>query len=71
MLVATVSASFAAQLALVYIPLLQAVFQTEALSLRDLFMVLSLAGSSFAAHEIRRRWERKRERDGWRGGEMA
>jgi len=61
MLITTVSISFITQLALVYVPFLQAIFQTAALDLRDLGMILVLAGSSFSAHEVRRRWERKRE----------
>jgi len=48
----------------VYIPLLQHIFQTEALGLRDLGVVMSLAGFSFGGHEVRRRWERVKEREG-------
>ncbi|GFZ46784.1 Calcium-transporting ATPase 1 [Saitozyma sp. JCM 24511] len=59
MLFLTVSISFLAQLALIYVPLLQHIFQTEALSLRDLFMLLGLAATSMGAHEGRRWWERK------------
>jgi Ca2+-transporting ATPase len=58
MLVATVSISFIVQLALVYVPFMQAIFQTEALLLRDLFTLLALAGTSMALHEGRRRYER-------------
>ena len=46
-------------IALIYFPPLQAIFQTEALSLRDLFVVLSLAAVSFTLHEVRRVTERK------------
>ena len=59
MLVLTVSVSFLAQIALVYVPFMQAVFQTEALELRDLLIILGLAGTSMVLHEIRRTFERK------------
>lgn len=59
MLFLTVTISFLCQLALIYIPLLQHVFQTEALGARDLFMLLGLAATSMGAHEVRRWWERK------------
>lgn len=55
----TVSTSFFVQLALIYAPLLQSVFQTEALGLADLFTLLALAGVSATLHEARRRYERK------------
>lgn len=47
------------QLSLIYFPILQAVFQTEALSFRDLFVLLCLGGCSMGLHEVRRRFERK------------
>jgi Ca2+-transporting ATPase len=59
MLFLTVSTSFVAQLALIYVPLLQHIFQTEALSIRDLFTLLGLAATSMGCHEGRRWWERK------------
>ncbi|KAK8864588.1 calcium-transporting P-type ATPase, PMR1-type [Kwoniella newhampshirensis] len=59
MLFLTISISFICQLALIYVPLLQHVFQTEALSARDLLMLLGLAGTSMGLHEGRRWWERK------------
>jgi Ca2+-transporting ATPase len=66
MLLATVGASALTLFALVYVPPLQAVFQTEALAGADVRLLLALAGAAFALHEGRRRWERKREReDGW------
>ncbi|EIN06438.1 Ca-transporting ATPase [Punctularia strigosozonata HHB-11173 SS5] len=64
MLLTTVSISFLSQLALVYVPMMQAVFQTEGLSSNDLTTLLLLAGASFALHEGRRRYERKLERSG-------
>ncbi|TYJ58696.1 calcium-transporting P-type ATPase, PMR1-type [Cryptococcus floricola] len=59
MLFLTVSVSFICQLALIYVPLLQHVFQTEALGARDMFTLLGLAGTSMGLHEGRRWWERK------------
>jgi P-type Ca2+ transporter type 2C len=53
----TVAASFLSQLALVYVPFMQAIFQTESLPLDDLFLLLALAASSFLLHESRRRYE--------------
>lgn len=58
MLLTTVSVSFLSQLALVYVPFMQAIFQTEALPMKDLMLLLALAASSAALHEGRRRWER-------------
>jgi len=63
MLFLTVSISFFCQLALIYIPLLQHVFQTEALGARDLFMLLGLAATSMGCHEARRWYERKLAKD--------
>lgn len=69
MLSLTVSVSFFCQLGLIYIPVLQHIFQTEALSLRDLFMLLGLAGTSMALHEARRWYERRlREQELWELG---
>lgn len=59
MLLTTVSISFMVQLLLIYFPPLQAVFQTQALSFRDLTVLLTLAACSMGLHELRRRWERK------------
>jgi len=58
MLVTTVSVSFLVQLTLIYVPFMQAIFQTEALQLQDLFTLLALAGTSMVLHEGRRRYER-------------
>jgi Ca2+-transporting ATPase len=58
MLIATVAISFLSQLGLIYIPFMQAIFQTEALPLDDLFLLFALGGSSFVLHEGRRRYER-------------
>lgn len=59
MLFLTISISFLAQLGLVYVPLLQHVFQTEALGGRDMFTLLGLAGTSLGLHEARRWYERR------------
>jgi Ca2+-transporting ATPase len=58
MLIATVAISFLSQLGLIYIPFMQAIFQTEALPLDDLFLLFALGCSSFLLHESRRRYER-------------
>ncbi|KAF9029319.1 Ca-transporting ATPase [Hymenopellis radicata] len=58
MLVTTVSVSAITQLCLVYVPVMQSIFQTEGLRMADLAMILVLAGCSFAMHEVRRRYER-------------
>ncbi|KAI5117984.1 hypothetical protein M0805_009201 [Coniferiporia weirii] len=58
MLLATVGVSFIVQLALVYVPFMQAVFQTEALAFADLGTLLMLAATAFTLHEARRRYER-------------
>ncbi|KAL7421951.1 High affinity Ca2+/Mn2+ P-type ATPase-like protein [Cryptotrichosporon argae] len=75
MLFLAVSVSFVAQLALVYVPPLQHIFQTEALAARDLLLLVGLAATSMAAHEGRRWWERsesEREiRDGTGVGAIA
>lgn len=63
MLLLTASGSFAVALSLVYLPPLQSVFQTEALSGRDLAVLVFLALCSTSAHEIRRRWERRKADD--------
>jgi Ca2+-transporting ATPase len=59
MLVLTVSVSFFSQIALVYVPLMQSIFQTAALDLSDLGVILGLAATSFCLHEARRGFERR------------
>ncbi|KAG6901686.1 hypothetical protein C0995_009176 [Termitomyces sp. Mi166 len=59
MLVGTVSVSALTQLALVYVPFMQRIFQTAALSPTDLSVILSLAALSLVLHEGRRSYERK------------
>ena len=63
MLCGTVSVSLIVQLALVYVPFLQSVFQTEALTFHDLGTLVVLATVSFAAHEGRRVYERRLDAD--------
>ena len=63
MLLTTVLVSFLVQLALIYVPFMQAIFQTEALSGTDLMTLLALATTSFVLHEFRRRYERKLNAD--------
>lgn len=63
LLLLTVSISFLAQLSLIYVPFLQSVFQTEALSFRDFSVLLTIAGCSMSLHELRRRWERTQAQD--------
>lgn len=58
MLLSTVSVSLLVQFALVYVPFMQAIFQTEALSGHDLAILLLLAATTFVLHEFRRRYER-------------
>jgi P-type Ca2+ transporter type 2C len=58
MLLTTVSISFLVQLGLIYVPYMQAIFQTAALGKGDLTTLLTLAGISFLLHEGRRRYER-------------
>jgi len=58
MLLTTVSVSFLVQLGLIYVPFMQAIFQTAALDLGDLLLLLTLAGISFVLHEGRRKYER-------------
>ncbi|KAF5365950.1 hypothetical protein D9758_006720 [Tetrapyrgos nigripes] len=59
MLLTTVSISAITQLALVYVPIMQRIFQTDALGVKDFSILLVLAGLSFTLHEGRRRWERR------------
>lgn len=58
MLTLAVGVSFIVQLGLIYVAPLQHIFQTEALSVRDLFMLLGLAATSMGLHEGRRWYER-------------
>lgn len=58
MLVTTVSISFVTQLGLIYVPFLQAIFQTASLEFWDLFTLLTLAAVSMTLHEGRRQYER-------------
>ncbi|WWC89133.1 calcium-transporting P-type ATPase, PMR1-type [Kwoniella dendrophila CBS 6074] len=63
MLFLTISISFLVQLLLIYLPLLQSIFQTESLSLRDLFTLILIASTSFGLHELRRWYEKNLNRN--------
>ncbi|ESK85567.1 calcium-transporting atpase [Moniliophthora roreri MCA 2997] len=67
MLVTTVSISFITQLCLIYVPIMQSVFQTAALNAKDLGVLMMLAAISFGLHEMRRGWERRRMAEGGMG----
>lgn len=62
MLVSTVSVSFIVLIALVYVPFMQAIFQTVALAWADMGTLLMLAATAFVLHECRRVYERGVER---------
>ncbi|KAK5657093.1 hypothetical protein OQA88_3621 [Cercophora sp. LCS_1] len=59
-----VSLSLAGQLLVIYFPWLQDVFQTEALSLRDLMSLVLMCSSVFWADEFRKWWNYGRRRVG-------
>ena len=63
MLTLTISTSLGVLLALVYVPFMQTVFQTEALASRDIRTLVLLAATSFLLHEGRRRYERSIDAD--------
>jgi Ca2+-transporting ATPase len=60
-----VALSLLGQMAVIYLPGLQGVFQTEALSVWDLFMLMCLTSSVFLADEARKLVNKGRE---WHGG---
>jgi Ca2+-transporting ATPase len=62
MLLVTVSVSFLTQLTLVYVPFMQAIFQTEGLNSTDMRTVGALAVVSWVLHEGRRIWERRQNK---------
>jgi len=51
-------------LALVYVPFMQAIFQTDALGGKDILTILLIAATSFVLHEGRRHFERTVQSDG-------
>lgn len=59
-----VAGSLMGQLLVVYFPPLQRVFQTEALSFRDLVGLICLASSVFWVDESRKWWERRQRAGG-------
>ncbi|KAA1109792.1 High affinity Ca2+/Mn2+ P-type ATPase-like protein [Puccinia graminis f. sp. tritici] len=62
-LLITVLVSFLSLLMIIYLPVLQKIFQTQALDQRDLVLLLALGSVSFACHEIRRYFERLIEKN--------
>jgi Ca2+-transporting ATPase len=61
-----VGGSLLGQMAVIYVPFLQSIFQTEALALRDLFVLLCVASTVFWVDEGRK-WYRSRLRRGYGG----
>ena len=55
-----VGGSLLGQLAVIYLPFLQAVFQTEALSGKDLLYLVGLTSTVFLVDEGRKLWKRRR-----------
>ena len=55
-----VGASLLGQLAVIYLPFLQTVFQTEALSGSDLVYLVGLTSTVFLVDEGRKLWKRRR-----------
>ncbi|EJD08323.1 Ca-transporting ATPase [Fomitiporia mediterranea MF3/22] len=68
MLITTVGISVLVQLALVYVPVMQRVFQTTALGGADVITLVMLSGTAFVVHEMRRRYERWLNANGDLGG---
>jgi Ca2+-transporting ATPase len=56
-----VGLSLLGQLAVIYVPFLQAIFQTEALYLSDLLGLICLTSSVWLIDEVRKYYKRKRE----------
>ncbi|RHY48697.1 hypothetical protein DYB30_005631 [Aphanomyces astaci] len=54
-----VGASLVGQLMVIYMPFLQATFQTEALSMADLAYMTAIASSVFIVDEVRKWWEKQ------------
>jgi Ca2+-transporting ATPase len=66
-LLITVLATALVQLALIYVPFLQPLFETEALGPTELLVVLAVAPLPFVVVEIEKWWVRRRERRGLAG----
>lgn len=64
----SVAGSLLGQAAVVYVPALQRVFQTEALAWRDWAWLVCVASCVFWADEGRKWWRRRRRRGGVGGG---
>ncbi|CAK9442115.1 uncharacterized protein LODBEIA_P58630 [Lodderomyces beijingensis] len=56
----SVLGSLLGQLCAIYVPFFQSIFQTEALSLRDLLHLVLLCSSVFFVDELRKWWERRK-----------
>jgi len=56
-----VALTFALQMATIYVPFMQKVFKTEALSLRDLLIALALSSVVFWAVEIEKFIKRRKD----------
>jgi len=63
-----VAGSLMGQACVIYLPFLQRVFQTEALGLWDLVLLVGIASSVFWVDEGRKLWEKRRRRMGLGGG---
>ena len=61
-----VGGSLLGQMAVVYLPFLQQIFQTEGLGFKDLLLLLCIASTVFWADEVRKFW-RARQRRGLGG----
>lgn len=62
-----VGCSLLGQLAVIYVPFLQSVFQTEGLSLTDLLLLSVLASTVLLVDETRKYLRRKKNGGAWRG----
>ncbi|MGA8009541.1 MAG: cation-translocating P-type ATPase [Thiomonas sp.] len=58
-LLGAVALTFALQLMVVYLPVLQGVFHTEALSLREMALSLGCAAAVFGSVELEKAWQRR------------
>lgn len=63
--------SVAGQFAVIYLPPLQSVFQTEALSLGDLFLIVCLSSTVLLLDTIRKKFFQKYTSDTWKVGSIS
>lgn len=66
-----VGGSILGQMAVIYVPFLQKIFQTEALSLKDLLFLICLSSTVWIAEEIRKYIAKRRSYGGMRGYSTA